>query len=109
MIAFSIGLGLILATFNIVLPDIDQLTGMILRYAVFFSYAFFPLPDLPWVRAFNLWNLPAIFIINIREILVLGTCSQPGLFAAACGIGLFVFALGIRTFFRLEPRIIERL
>lgn len=109
VIAFSAGLGLILATFNIVLPDIDQLTGMILRYAIFFSYAFFPLPDLPWVRAFDLWNLPGIFIVNIREILVLGTCSQPGAFAAASAIGLVVFVFGIRTFLRLEPRIIERL
>ncbi len=109
MIAFSIGLGLILATFNIVLPDIDQLTGMVLRYAIFFSYAFFPLPDLPWVRAFNVWNLPAIFIVNIRELLVLGHCSQPTAFVIACLAGLLVFATGVRTFFRLEPRIIERL
>ncbi len=109
MIAFSVGLGLILATFNIVLPDIDQLTGMVLRYAIFFSYAFFPLPDVAWVRAFNVWNVPAIFIVNIREILVLGTCPQPVHFIGACVVGLLLFALGIRTFFRLEPRIIERL
>jgi ABC-type polysaccharide/polyol phosphate export permease len=109
MVAFSAGLGLILATFNIVLPDIDQLTGMILRYAVFFSYAFFPLPQEPWVTALNTWNIPAIFIVNIREILILGQCSQPGTFAVACGAGLIMFAVGIRTFFRLEPRIIERL
>ena len=109
VIAFSVGLGLILATFNIVLPDIDQLTGMILRYAIFFSYAFFPLPDVAWVRAFNYWNVPGIFIVNIREILVLGTCSSPIALAVACAIGLLVFAFGIRTFFRLEPRIIERL
>jgi len=109
MVAFSTGVGMILATFNIVLPDIDQLTGMILRYAIFFSYAFFPLPDTAWVRAFNVWNLPGIFVVNIREILILGQCSQPGAFGAACLVGFLAFAFGIRTFFRLEPRIIERL
>jgi len=109
VVAFSVGLGLILATFNIVLPDIDQLTGMILRYVVFFSYAFFPLPDVAWVRAFNVWNLPGIFINNIREILVLGSCSSPIALGVASLIGLLVFTFGVRTFFRLEPRIIEKL
>ncbi len=109
VVAFSMGIGLILAVFNIVLPDVDQLTGMILRYAVFFSYAIFPLPSVPWVRAMDAVNLPAIYIVNIREILVRGTCPQPVAFAVACGIGLLVFVLGVRTFLRLEPRIIERL
>ncbi len=109
VIAFSMGVGMILATFNTVLPDINQVTGMVLRYAIFFSYAIFPLPDSPWVRLFNLANVPGVFIENIRSILVLGTLPQPVLFAGACVAGVVVFALGVRTFFRLEPRIIERL
>lgn len=110
MIAFSIGLGLILATFNIVLPDIDQLTGMILRYAIFFSHAFFPLPaEAAWVAKFAYFNIPGIFVVNIRELLILGECSQPTLFVVASIFGVILFVLGIRTFFRLEPHIIERL
>ena len=109
IILFSVGLGLMLATFNIVLPDIDQLTGMILRYAVFFSNAFFPLPDKPWVTTMNYFNAPSIFIVNIRDILVLGQCSEPWGFAITSLAGVALFALGVRTFLRLEPRIIERL
>lgn len=107
--AFSMGLGLILAAFNIVVSDIEQLTGMVLRYAVFFSYAIFPLPDLAWVRVFNLLNVPGIFVIGVRELIVLGRLSNPLPFGIACVLALLVFALGVRTFHRLEAHMIERL
>lgn len=109
VVAFSMGVGLILAVFNTVAPDINQVNGMVMRYAIFFSYAIFPLPDHRWVRIFSFVNIPGIFIANIRSVLVLGKLPQPGLFAAACVVGLVVFALGVRTFFRLEPHIIEKL
>lgn len=109
VLMFAMGLGLMLAAFNIVVPDIDPLTGMILRYAIFFSFAIFPLPAVPWVEWMTRFNISAQYVSGIREYVVLGTFPQPFAFGIACLVSLGLFLLGLRTFYRLEPHIVERL
>ncbi len=110
VLLFGIGLGFVLASFNVVFPDVDPLTGMALRYLVFFSCAFFPLPEgNAFLQQTLNWNVPAQLVMGVRELLVLGRVDHPHGFAIACMVSLVVFIFGIRTFYRLEPHIEERL
>ncbi len=110
VLMFGVGLGFVLASFNTVFPDIDPLTGMVLRYIVFFSCAFFPLPESNTFLQTTLnWNVPAQLVMGVRELMVLGRVDHPQGFLIACAVSLLVFVFGVRTFYRLEPHIEERL
>ena len=110
VLMFGIGLGFVLASFNVVFPDVDPLTGMVLRYIVFFSCAFFPLPENnAFLQATLNANVPAQLVMGVRELMVLGRVDHPQGFVIACVVSLVVFVFGIRTFYRLEPHIEERL
>jgi lipopolysaccharide transport system permease protein len=99
------GLGLLLSMLSIVMPDVERVVTIALRYGIFVSGIIFPLSRLgpleytTWVNPFY------IFIQSARDLFFHGALSQPVAFAIASALGLVLFLIGCRVFYLMEYRI----
>jgi lipopolysaccharide transport system permease protein len=105
MVLFAVGLGMALAVLNVVYRDIENVVQIILRYGFFLSLAIFPLPDHPVVDRVLAFNPFAVFIDNIRTVLVLGTPADFPVFIIWSGVSLVVFLAGAKLAYVMEPRL----
>lgn len=105
-IAFGIALGVTLGLANIVLGDIKNLTDVAFRYLIFISLAIFPLP---LTNKFVWWlvtlNPFAIYIDNIRSMLLLGKFSTPLHFGILSGLSILALVLVLHVYYVLERRV----
>ncbi|MES9904330.1 MAG: hypothetical protein ABW168_16845 [Sedimenticola sp.] len=103
--AFSIALGIMLGLAGIVIPDLKNVVAIVLRYLIFISFAVFPLS----LTGIGGWlyslNPLAIFIDNIRSVLVLGNLSMPGHFYAASAVSLAMLLVALHLYNVLERRV----
>ena len=75
--AFAMALGILLGLGGAVLKDLENVVDIILRYLVFVSFAIFPISREGlgwWLYTFNPF---AIFIDNLRNVLVVGNLATP--------------------------------
>lgn len=121
LIAFSLGIGLLLAPLNVMMRDTGQALGFILRFAMFLTPTVYPTPSLPeveadggqWITAIIFWlhNLNPVshFMNAIRDLIQFGSLIDPVSYAMASAIALVTLAVGWRFFDVCEPLVAERL
>ena len=105
ILIFSMGLGMGLSIINVVYRDLQNIMQIVLRYGLFLSLVIFPLPAHPMLDQAMAFNPFAVFIDNIRSVLVFGELSdlQPFLWwSAASLLALFV---GCKLVYVMEHRI----
>lgn len=99
------GVGLLLSILNIIYPDVQRVTGVLLQYGIFLSGVIFPLSAFGPFAVLDILNPFAIFIGAARDIFFHGTPAHPLALAVVSGLGLGIFALGCRQFYLMEYRI----
>jgi lipopolysaccharide transport system permease protein len=117
MIAFAIGLGLLLAPINTMMTDMSRVVAFAFQFGTFITPAIFPTPKpdaiqggyealIYWVHVLN----PVSHFINgARDLLHTGAWPlNPG-YAVASILGVLTLAVGWRFFHICEPLLAERL
>ncbi|MEM6680241.1 MAG: hypothetical protein AAF675_20450 [Pseudomonadota bacterium] len=100
--------GLVLALLAFLADDFARLTGLLMRYVLFVSFAVFPLPLVeahPLAQVLYYANPFALYIDNLRSLLVLGTLASPLAFVLLSAFSLTAFVLALGLVHRLEPRL----
>ncbi|WP_101758443.1 ABC transporter permease [Oceanicoccus sp. KOV_DT_Chl] len=105
MTFFAFGFGVLLALAGLVMPDLNNITTVVLRYAMFLSCVIFPLPDTPLFLAMQHYNPFAIFINNFRSLISIGEFHSqvPLIVVSVISVAVFLFAM--RLLYVVEPRL----
>jgi ABC-type polysaccharide/polyol phosphate export permease len=107
--AFCVALGILLALAGIVFKDLKNVMDIFFRYLIFISFAIFPISLSGgglWVYSLNPF---AIFIDNVRSMLMLGELSMPNHFFVASGVSVLFLVLSLHFYHVLERRIASAL
>lgn len=103
--AFSLAVGLLLAIGNIVVPDIQSIVLVVMRYAIFVSGVIFPLSAIETLSWLEIVNPFAILIHAARDCVFLGTITHPwplvGVAVATIALAFF----SVRVLYLMEYRI----
>lgn len=99
------GLGLLLSILNIIYPDVQRVTGVMLQYGIFLSGVIFPLTAFGPFAILDVINPFAVFIGAARDIFFHGVPAHPLALAIMSVLGLWIFILGCRQFYLMEYRI----
>jgi lipopolysaccharide transport system permease protein len=105
MTFFALGFGVLLALAGLVLPDLNNLMTVVLRYAMFLSCVIFPLPSTPVFLAIQNYNPFAIFINNFRALISLGEFHSLVPLVVVSIISFIVFLFAMRLLYVVEPRL----
>ena len=100
-----VGLGLIFGIFSVAIVDLYRLLPILLQYAFFLSLVLFPLPEIGIIPSLLTANPFAVFIDNIRHLLLLGTLSNAAAYAVWSVLSALVFLWALRFYFASHARI----
>ncbi len=105
---FALGVGYLLAAFNVLYRDMTQLVGLLLMVWMYLSPVMYPIGNVSnTIQSILLVNPMGAMIQAERDLLFTGSLTQaPYLWAAVAWSG-FVFLFGIYEFKRLEPTFAE--
>lgn len=104
---FCLSLGLILSIFNMIYPDIDRLTSIILQYGIFMSGVIFPVSTMGPLALLEDVNPFNVFIKSAREYLFFGTHIDLTVLLIWSGVALLLALIAGRFFYVMEHRIRE--
>ncbi|BCH25916.1 hypothetical protein MesoLjLc_58300 [Mesorhizobium sp. L-8-10] len=102
---FSLSIGLMLAILNIVMPDVQSIVTVVMRYGIFVSGVIFPLPAIESLRWLEVLNPFALIIQVAREQAFSGYLTHPVALAAFTIATILLTLLAARVFYLMEYRI----
>jgi ABC-type polysaccharide/polyol phosphate export permease len=109
-LAFTIGMGLLLAMANLFYRDVKYLFEIVITVWMFATSVVYPVQLVGGKLGTLLMLNPMTPIIDgYRAVLLRGTLPEPRPFAAAAALSLFVLALGWIIFHRSEFRFAEEI
>lgn len=103
VLVFGLSVGVLMTILNTVAKDVANIVGIVIRYGFFFSSVIFPLPQggaTGQVMNFNPFNT---FVVEIRNLIVLGRMDEIGVFLATTAVTLVLFLLAAVALYRSEP------
>ncbi len=103
----SLGVGLILAIFNAVASDVEKVVSVVIRFGVFFSAVFFPMPQDGLSGQLTDFNPLHTFVDGLRHLLVKGYLPEWELMAWTAGGGMVLFFIALSLFYGAEPHLRE--
>lgn len=106
-VVFCLSIGLILAVFNMVYPDIDKFVGIFLQYAIFLSGVIFPIYTLGPLAVLEDYNPFNVFIKTARDIFFFGASSDMIILQVWAAISVVLLLISGRFFYVMEHRIRE--
>ena len=106
-LAFCFAIGLMLAIFNIIYPDLDRIVNIVLQYGLFLSGVIFPVSTLGPLRVLENTNPLNVFIRTMRDYLFVGSDTQPQSLWIWAAVAFMIFLIAVRFFFIMEHRIRE--
>lgn len=104
-IILCFSLGLILAVFNVIIPDIERVVGIMLQYGVFVSGVIFPLNRLGPLKLLEPYNPFNVYIQALRDDVFFGEIANGTAVLSWSGISVLLFLLAMRFFYVMERRI----
>lgn len=109
-VAFSAGVGMILALAYSFARDVEHIWSLVSRLLLFVTPVFYGLDGLPWAaRLLVGWLNPLTpFLVALRSALMAGTPGSPAVYGYALFLGAGVFAIGYAVFLVLEDAALER-
>ena len=107
-VALTLGLGLLLASFNVFFRDISQILGMVLTGWFYVTPIVYPYTLVPeryrWVLAVN----PLTPLVKLyRHALLGGGGGLPAGFGGLLVTGVAALAVGLAAFRRLKPAFVD--
>jgi lipopolysaccharide transport system permease protein len=110
LIAFSIGLGIILGVLNVFFRDVGQFFGVILQFWFWFTPIVYPVSILPdSVRRFLIFNPMAGIIDACQQILVFGKWPNWGSLLPVTLLAVVLCFCGWRLFEKRSGEIVDEL
>ncbi|HCN91968.1 ABC transporter permease [Hyphomonas sp. UBA5107] len=106
-LAFCLALGLTLAIFNVIYPDVDRITNIVLQYGLFLSGVIFPVATLGPLSVLENLNPFNVFIRTTRDYMFIGADTHPGTLWLWTAVAFIVFLISVRFFYIMEHRIRE--
>ncbi|MHB1937967.1 MAG: ABC transporter permease [Acidobacteriaceae bacterium] len=105
---FALGVGYLLAAFNVLYRDMTQLVGLLLMVWMYLSPVMYPIGNVSnTIQSILLINPMGAMIQAERDLLFTGSLTQaPYLWAAVAWAG-FLFLFGLYQFKRVEPSFAE--
>ncbi len=109
LIALGTGIGLILTPLGMLYHDVSESIVVVLRFMFFLTPVIYPPPtELPLSLVVDL-NPIAPLLIGARDLMTIGTLSDPASYFFTVGLALVVLAFGWVTCRLSLPIIVERL
>lgn len=106
-LVFCFSLGLILSILNMIYPDVDRITTIILQYGIFLSGVIFPLSTLGPLSILENYNPFNVFIKSARDFLFFGVHADMLALYTWAGVAAVLALLSTRFFYVMEHRIRE--
>ncbi len=106
-LVFCLSIGLALAILNVIYPDIDRITNIILQYGLFLSGVIFPVSTLGPLSVLEHTNPFNVFIRSARDYLFFGAYPSVGVLLLWTGGAVFMILAALRFFYIMEHRIRE--
>ncbi|WP_340691631.1 ABC transporter permease, partial [Hyphomonas sp.] len=103
MLCFS--LGLMLAIFNVIIPDVERVVTIMLQYGVFMSGVIFPLGRLGPLKVLESFNPFNVYIQALRDDVFFGQITNHAAVWSWAGVALLLFLVSMRFFYVMERRI----
>ncbi len=101
---FALGVGYLMAAFNVLYRDMTQLVGLLLMIWMYLSPVMYPIGTVSnTIQSILLLNPMGALIQAERDLLFTGSLTQAPSFWAAVAWSGFIFLFGIYQFKRLEP------
>lgn len=109
-LAFTLGLGLLLASINVFFRDIAQLLGLVLTGWFYFTPIVYPLSLVPdrFLTVLQLNPLTALVGLY-RQALLGGALTSPASLAVLVAAAVLLLAAGLWTFRRLKPAFVDEI
>ena len=104
---FCLGVGLLLGIFNVVYPDINRITKILLQYGLFLSGIIFPVPDIVILSFINFFNPMHVYITEIRLMFFYGQMNNINLYLIYSVLGIVMLFIGLTVLYRSETRLRE--
>jgi lipopolysaccharide transport system permease protein len=102
---FFVGLGLLLAVFNLAYRDIGKLVSIALSYGMLLSSIVFPLDHIPLLAKISLFNPFYVFVDSVRTLAVFGEIRHPTALFAFSYLGIMLFLFSCRIIYVSQPRL----
>lgn len=102
---FFIGLGMLLAVFNLAFRDIGKIVGIALSYGMLLSSIVFPLDHIPLLAKISLFNPFYVFVDSLRALAVFGEIRHPTALFAFSYLGVMLFLLSCRLIYVSQSRL----
>ena len=110
LIAFAIGLGIIIGVLNVFFRDVGQFFGVFLQFWFWFTPVVYPAAILPEsVRGLLIWNPVAPVIIACQDILVHRQCPQWGSLLPITLLAGLLCLFGMRLFRKRSGEMVDEL
>jgi len=106
-LVFCFSLGLILSIFDMIYPDIDRITTIILQYGIFLSGVIFPVSTLGPLSVLENYNPFNVFIKSARDFLFFGVHADMRALFIWAGVAALLALIAARFFYVMEHRIRE--
>ncbi|MCL8208196.1 MAG: ABC transporter permease [Actinomycetia bacterium] len=107
-ILFTLGVSFLTAALNVLYRDMNQLIGLFLMLWMYLTPVMYPATNLPTdFQAVMLLNPMGNFVEMERDLLFLGHIGHPSYVWTMLVWTVFVYALGLRVFKRIEPLFAE--
>lgn len=104
---FCLSLGLMLAIFNIIYPDVDRVVSIVLQYGLFLSGVIFPVTTLGPLSVLEHTNPFNVFIQAMRDYSFVGTMANTTPLWIWSGLSFIMIFVAVRFFYVMEHRIRE--
>ena len=102
---FSLSAGLVLAIFNVIVPDVSRVVTIILQYGIFMSGVIFPMSSMGPLAVLDQINPFAVVIKASRDYLFFGSHTDFVYLGVWGCVSFVMFLVSMRFFYVMERRI----
>lgn len=109
LVLLTLGLGFLLSLLNGIMRDTGSIITLLMTFLMFLTPILYVRPAAGLLAAMTAYNPLYHLIASARELILLGTVSDPLALAVSALIAFAVFAVGLVVFHLTETRVAERI
>jgi lipopolysaccharide transport system permease protein len=109
LMLLTLGLGFVLALFNVILRDIGHTVTLATTFLLFLTPVLYPKPLTGILAILTKYNPLAVFVATARDLIIIGHLTQPVQFTSVSILSVIIFIFSWRIFHLAEKRMAERI